>query len=107
MLCLSDKSKNRNKSDNISCDILNQTIKIIHGRINADHNTNGRVHFVLSVYYFSFTLGTLALTMTNNMALNILTIKFEEGKLTCPTMVTSWSRSNQHYFEPKNVISDD
>ena len=39
LIRLGDKSKDRNKSDNISsCDILNQTIKIIHGRINADHN---------------------------------------------------------------------
>ena len=59
MLCLSDKSKNRNKS--LVTDILNQTNKIIHGRIiNADHNnTNGRVHVVISMYCFSFTLGTI------------------------------------------------
>ena len=48
LIRLGDKSKDRNKSDNISsCDILNQTIKIIHGRINADHNNTKLIEFTL------------------------------------------------------------
>ena len=48
LIRLGDKSKDRNKSDNISsCEILNQTIKIIHGRINADHNNTKLIEFTL------------------------------------------------------------
>ena len=61
LIRLSYKSENcsRNKRDNISCNTLNQTIKIIHGQTNASQQYQCMVEFTLN--YQCSILALLAL----------------------------------------------
>ena len=75
LIRLSYKSENcsRNKSDNISCDILNQTIKIIHGKTTIPM-VEFTLHYTSVLFLLYGLISFIGLTMTNNIALIILII---------------------------------